>query len=183
MLLLLIGPPANAGTIFDSRSVTVSLEDARYLATSAILTKEPTLNMSQMYPFETKILDHGLGKEYSFTWVEKQDDVLLFTNAINIRINPETGQVISFHRTNKPTEITIRPQVSQLEAENIAKTRTPFNPSRIDSYLALLEPQDGQQELWWIVRIDGQSVYNIRQVALIRINALNGKVVSQTHGR
>ncbi len=126
---------------------------------------------------EAKLLDHGVGKEYQFIWVETIFGIEM-PNRIVISVNPNTGQVMSYMGILRQVEVQLKPKVSKEEAMEMATKQ--FDLKKImhsNARLSVEYPEKGVQRLVWIVEVEGEPENGIMQGGLVAVDAVSGEVI------
>ena len=127
----------------------------------------------------SRLVDHGsAGKTYYFTWREKINNVIL-PNLVDISINPENGEIISYIGIDQPLNIDIIPTISRDVA--LQKSIDAFAPIEIvknDSILTVMILDRNETRLVWLTEIEGAPKNFIHTGGRVLIDAHTGETVS-----
>jgi len=161
--------------------VKISLEDAEGIARDFIAEKTPRSEVEKLETIEGKLQDHGSFKEYSFTFNEIEDGVELL-KYVHVALNPSTGDVISYIRLWRETEVSLVPAISDEEALKIAEDQFEgIVVTESDAWLTIQYPEENKQRLTWLVQITGEPKDFIMVGGLVSIDAQTGKVYQVAH--
>ena len=160
----------------NSSVVRLSEDEARKRAEDFVKQKFGGL-LPNMKLVEAKLLDHGVGKEYQFIWVETIFGVET-PNRVVISVNPNTGQVMSYMGVLRQVEVQLKPKVSKEEAIETATKQ--FDLRKIvhsKAKLSVEYPEKGVQKLVWVVEVEGEPKNGVMQGGLVVVDAVSGEVL------
>lgn len=154
----------------------MSLEEAESIARAYIAEKNSPADAEKLETVEAKLLDHGAYSEYSFGFNEIEDGVHLFKN-FHILVDPWTGDVISYIRLWRETEVSLVPAVSEEEALKIAEDQFEgIVVEESDARLSIQYPEENEQKLVWMIEITGEPKDYVMTGGLVSIDAQTGEV-------
>lgn len=160
----------------EEAGVKISLEEAEEIARNFIADKSSISEAGKLQTIEAELLDHGSYSEYSLIFNEVKDDVFLFNNAL-ITLNPSTGDVITYMRLFRETEISLVPAISEKEALRIAEDQFEgIVVTESDAKLTIHYPEDNEQKLIWMVEITGEPKDYVMMGGSVTIDAQTGEV-------
>ncbi|OPX62869.1 MULTISPECIES: hypothetical protein [unclassified Methanoregula] len=131
---------------------------------------------------QSRLVDHGsAGKTYYFTWREKINNVII-PNMVDISVNPQSGDIISYIGIDQPLDIDIVPTVSREEA--LSKSVGAFaaiDEVKASAILAVIAISQNDQRLVWITDVSGAPKDFIHTGGSVLIDAHTGQVVKIDH--
>jgi Zn-dependent metalloprotease len=162
----------------NSTQVIISIADAEKLAES--FSSHNYKNFTQMKNMQltgAELLDHGTYKAYVFTWNEIINGTKT-PNWVQVTINPETGNIISYIGLNRPVLVNMEPKIQKSDAVNIAINQFKnILTERTDAQLCVIYTKDNIQKLTWVVNVEGAPQDNICQGGMVVVDAMNGDVL------
>jgi hypothetical protein len=164
-------------SIINSDIVRLDLNKAKDIAQKYALKKYIGFADKKMQLVDSELIDHGdAGKEYFFAWNEIINEVYTL-NSVLIRINPNTGEVISYSSTHDVVKISLTPVIIKDKAIQIAKNFAKnITDQKAEAKLQIIYA-NGTQKLSWILDVKGNWEDGNPAWETIIINAENGEVI------
>ena len=152
------------------------MEKAEKIARNFIADKISVSEADKLQIIEAELLDHGSYSEYSLIFNEVKDDVFLFNNVL-ILLNPSTGDIITYMRIFRETEISLVPSISEIEALRIAEDQFEgIVVTETDAKLTIYYPEKDEQKLIWLVEITGEPKDYVMMGGSVTMDAQTGEV-------
>lgn len=156
--------------------IKLSKEDAEKIALKFAIEHFKCFHDKDLKLEISELIDSGNMKIYHFTWREYKGDIE-GPSVIDIVINPDTGDILSYIGINRDISIPLSYNISKDRAINSAIEQFKgINIQSIDSKMKIWYDEKGSQKLMWMVTIFGSQDYLVRG-GTVSIDANSGEII------